>query len=310
MRTKIDFLKDIEADFIGTQLPHEAGAWLYADCTASRVIPLPHALNPDTFKPVVPNPERPIDIGARSHRYWSCLGDNERNDLYFFFSTHEFAPSLTVDIDTQTRYDRSGWVDFLNRCKGTISNEAGSYYLQRDDAIVKDIMGYVEIRQRSSGVTMVRPDSGLERLWRLVPKSLKHMLKTPLSRFLKSVNVTYYSDAYEQLDFSETFERFFKDAERCPVYSKAISSRHFDAIGTKTCQIMLRGRFNDIIEPDEHYICLEHDFSNVDDVMRRFRDDAYRQNMVDSTYEYIMDSHTYRHRVALVRDLIQHHDLQ
>jgi spore maturation protein CgeB len=291
MKAKIEFLKDTSADFIGTQLPLEAGTWLYAECASSQVVALPHALNPEAFRPLVPHRDRPIDIGARSQQYWSCLGDNQRNELFGLFATHAFNPPLAIDIDTKTRYDRAGWAEFLNRCRGTISNEAGSYYLERDDATVAKIQAFVEEQQKASGAGMVR---------------LKRIVKAPLGRILKTMNIRYYSDIYGQLDFPETYERFFKHTGRCPFYSKAISSRHFDAIGTKTCQVMPRGRFNDILVADQHYICLEHDFSNIDDAMKRFMDDGFRQAMVDRAYEYAMDRHTYRHRVDAVRDLVQH----
>jgi hypothetical protein len=304
MKAKIDFIKDVSVELIGTQLPLEAGRWLYVECRGSSVVALPHALNPEAFRPIILNDERPIDIGARSHKYWSCLGDNERNDLYGFFARYPFIPPLKMDIDTKSRFDRSGWSVFLNQCKGTISNEAGTYYLERDDATVRKIQASVESQQKKKGSKIVKPDSLPERLWRFVPKHLKEVVKAPLNRFLKSLNVSYYSDIYEQLDFIETFERFFKDINRCPVYSKAISSRHFDAIGTKTCQIMLEGRYNDILKADEHFIALKHDFSNITEVMIRFLDSTFHQVMVDRTYEYILDQHTYRHRIDAVRDLM------
>jgi spore maturation protein CgeB len=304
MKVKIDFIKDVSAEFIGTQLPLEAGRWLYAECKDSSVVALPHALNPGAFRPFIPCSDRTIDIGARSHQYWSCLGDNERNDLYGFFARHPFNPPLKLDIDTKSRFDRSGWSVFLNQCKGTISNEAGSYYLERDDATVRKIQAFVESQQKKKGSKIVKPDSLPERLWRFVPKHLKEVVKAPLSRFLKSLNVSYYSDIYEQLDFNETFEKFFKDTPLCPIHSKAISSRHFDAVGTKTCQIMLEGRYNDILKADAHFIALKHDFSNIAEVMARFHDSTYRQVMVDRAYEYIMDQHTYRHRIDTVRDLM------
>jgi hypothetical protein len=108
MKVKIDFIKDVSAEFIGTQLPLEAGRWLYAECKDSSVVALPHALNPGAFRPFIPCSDRTIDIGARSHQYWSCLGDNERNDLYGFFARHPFNPPLKLDIDTKSRFDRSG----------------------------------------------------------------------------------------------------------------------------------------------------------------------------------------------------------
>ena len=74
---------------------------------------------------------------------------------------------------------------------------------------------------------------------------------------------------------------FFARRERTPVYGKCISSRHFDAIGTKTCRIMLYGRFNDILVANRHYLALTDDFSDLDEVLRRFSDAPTRQEIVE-----------------------------
>jgi hypothetical protein len=96
--------------------------------------------------------------------------------------------------------------------------------------------------------------------------------------------------------FEEVYERFFKGYPD-PVSGKAISSRHFEPIGTRTCQVLLEGHYNGILKADEHYISIRKDFSNADDAIRRFKDDAYREAMVRRTHEYVMAEHTYRHRV-------------
>ena len=81
------------------------------------------------------------------------------------------------------------------------------------------------------------------------------------------------------------------------MYGKCISSRHFEAIGTKTCQIMFHGRFNDILEADQHYLALNQDFSNLEDVLVRFLDPTHRRAIVEEAYTYVMDTHTYAHRM-------------
>ena len=96
--------------------------------------------------------------------------------------------------------------------------------------------------------------------------------------------------------FDDVFTRFFKDYEN-PISGKAISSRHFEPIGTKTCQVILEGHYNGILKADEHYIAIKRDLSNVTDAVSRFKDQPYRQKLVDRTYEYVLDQHTYRHRV-------------
>ncbi len=85
---------------------------------------------------------------------------------------------------------------------------------------------------------------------------------------------------------------------------KCISSRHFEPIGTKTCQVLLEGRYNDILKPDVHYIAVRKDHSNIEEAIQRLKDEDYRRQMVDRTYEYVMAEHTYAHRVRQVIRLL------
>ena len=98
------------------------------------------------------------------------------------------------------------------------------------------------------------------------------------------------------IDFAEIKAHFFSDRPRCPVYSKAISSRHFDAAGTGTCQILVRGRYNDILKAGEHYIPLDPDMSDAHEAIERFADPAERRRIADSSYALVHDEHTYHHR--------------
>ena len=96
---------------------------------------------------------------------------------------------------------------------------------------------------------------------------------------------------------------FLQDVPRPQFYGKCVSSRHFDAAGTKTCQIMFRGRFNDIFNANEHYLALEPDFSNIDDVLATFRDPVRRQRVTDAAYDLVRTKHTYGQRMQQIYDL-------
>lgn len=301
IRDKIDFIRDIEAEFIGTQLPLEAGQWLYGECEKSRVVPLPHALNPDVFKPVIPEEDRKIDFGVRSNRYLPHIGDDDRERLFSFFRDNTFSPPLSVDISTTSRYDRGGWADFLTRCRGTLSNEAGTYYLERDDKTVREIQKFIEERAASRNRRIIADNLHLPALWHILPRRAREWAK----KILKPFGIISKRESYYSVGFGEIFERFFKGYKKPPFYSKAISSRHFDAIGTKTCQVMFEGSFNGILKADEHYIALKGDFSNIDDVIRRFRDTSYRKAMTDRSYDYVMEEHTYAHRMKAVTGYIK-----
>jgi len=100
----------------------------------------------------------------------------------------------------------------------------------------------------------------------------------------------------QQATFEEVFARFYKDQPR-GVSGKSIAARHFEPIGAKACQMLLEGEYNGILKADEHYISVHKDLSNIDEALCRFKDGAYRQAMVERTYDYVMAEHTYKHRV-------------
>lgn len=243
MSEKIRFAQRVGAEYIASQLPTDAARWLYAACPASRILSLPAALNPQTYRPLdIP---RPIDIGFRGALYQHSIGDAERTRILSLFRERSRELGLDSDIEF-TRFPSDGWNEFLNRCKGTVGAEAGTYYLERDDRTQRSVEQYL----------LEHPDAG----------------------------------------FEEVHGRFFRDYSN-PVSGKAISSRHFEAVGSQTCQILLEGRYNGILKANEHYISLRKDHSNIDEVVARFRDDDYRLEMVRRTWEYAMDCHTYDHRV-------------
>lgn len=111
--------------------------------------------------------------------------------------------------------------------------------------------------------------------------------------------VIEYMKSRPQATFEEVFERFFRHYSN-PVFGKAVSSRHFEPIGTKTCQILLEGEYNGLLKADEHYIGIKKDLSNVEEAIRRFKDRSYREAMVERTYDYVMNEHTYARRVEAV----------
>jgi hypothetical protein len=96
--------------------------------------------------------------------------------------------------------------------------------------------------------------------------------------------------------FNEVYELFFKDYAN-PVNGKAISSRHLEAVGTKTCQILLEGYYNGILQPDIHYIPVKKDHSNISEVLEKFKDKSFVENMINRAYADMLENHTHQHRV-------------
>ena len=204
---------------------------------------------------------------------------------------------LKVDI-SDARLDRGSWSDFLNRCRGTIATESGSWFLERDDATVDAIRAYV--REKSPRGFIIANNSSLRKFGHKLPWQLRMVLR----RMLRSGPIRHEALVNEQLSFDEIHRRFYAGRKRAAVYGKCISSRHFDAIGTKTCQIMFRGRFNDILEPNRHYIALADDFSDLEEVLRQFSDLSVRRAIADEAYSHVAASHTYFHRMRQVSQIL------
>ncbi len=244
MVEKIGFCRDASVDFICSQLPIDSARWLYAGAPTSRVLPMPHGLNPEVYRPA-PEVARTIDIGFIGDVYGHFIGDVERTRLIRHFQEHGAETGLRCEIRSG-RVPRHQWVEFLQRCRGIIGAESGTYYLDRTGALIPEVLAWCRL--------------------------------------------------HPEAPFEEVHARFFagRAIERS---GKAISSRHFEPIGTKTCQLLLDGDYNGILEADEHYIAIRKDLSNLAEALERFGDEGYRAAMADRAYEHVLASHTYRHRI-------------
>lgn len=74
---------------------------------------------------------------------------------------------------------------------------------------------------------------------------------------------------------------------------KVISPRQFEAAALRTALVLFPGAYSGVLQPGRHYIRLERDFSNMDDVVAQLRDPAALQELVDRAYEEIVASGRY-----------------
>ncbi len=289
---KLAILADLGPDVIATQLPLDVGEWLYAEIPDARVVAMPHALNPTAFHNDVPHARRPLDIGFRGARYLPHVGDDERNRIIDYFATSTFDPPLRVDVRTNVSYGRRGWAGFLNSTRATIGAESGAVYLRRDDEILSATEEQLGVGSRDLKVrARLRP------VHRYLPRPVKNALRRGADRVAGRTHAPT-----EPVTIGALAPVPVPPAGA--VSGKCISSRHFDAIGTETCQILLPGRYNDLLVADVQYLALARDFSNVDDVLARFRDDDTRLRMVRDARTWALDGHTYAHRVRGLLDAL------
>jgi len=251
---KLDMVHEIAADFVASQLPQDRADWLYDECSA-KTLSVPHALNPDVFFSREPLSRRKIDIGERSAEYPWYIGDVDRNKIPdLLIQIMDYGFKVDCSHDDAKRFDRQGWAKFLSSCVATVTTEAGTSFLEKDD-------------------------------------------RTRLA-------VNKYVNENPSCTFADVYKLFFEHYSNA-VSGKIISPRHFDAVGTKTCLIMFPGRFNDILKPDEHYISLQPDLSNLGDVVEKLKDESFLQKMVDKTHEYILDAHTHNRRMQTLMSIVK-----
>jgi hypothetical protein len=109
-------------------------------------------------------------------------------------------------------------------------------------------------------------------------------------------------------DKTLTFDEIWTDdlkRDKEFVSGKAISSRHFEPIGTKTCQVLIEGDYNGILKADEHYIAVKKDLSNVGEALEKFKDETFRERIVQQAYDFVLAEHTYDKRVEAVVDRVE-----
>lgn len=82
----------------------------------------------------------------------------------------------------------------------------------------------------------------------------------------------------------------------------ALSPRHLEACLTRTCQILIEGQYNGILQPGVHYLELKRDFSNLPDILHRVQDDTERATLTANAWRDVVESghYTYRGFVAKV----------
>ena len=247
MLKKKAFLQNVDADYIASQLPHEAHTFVYKELSA-QLIDAPHALNENIYRPSKSN--KVYDIAFSGAKYGIFIGDQERNNLIKTMTNSTPQLKNKINIGRNTNLPRNLWVELLQSAKATVGAEAGTYYLDRNGSLLEQSKEYVQ----------QNPDANLDDL---------------LEKIFDNTSIEYVS-------------------------GKAISSRHFEPVGTKTCQILLEGNFNGILKEGEHYISVKKNFSNLKDVIDVYSDHDLRNQSVERAYAYISENHTYKNRVETI----------
>lgn len=102
--------------------------------------------------------------------------------------------------------------------------------------------------------------------------------------------VNAFLTAHPDTPFETVRDRFFP-APGVPM--RILSGRNVEAAGMRTVQLLFEGHYGGYFKPDQHYIPLRKDLSDVDEGVRKFRDAACRESIVERAYQLVRSELTY-----------------
>ncbi len=104
-----------------------------------------------------------------------------------------------------------------------------------------------------------------------------------------------YMRAHEGATFEEVEAACFPGMDGQFGY-RLLGPRHFEAVMTRTCQVLIEGHYGGALEPGKHYIELKRDFSNLDDVLAAMKEDRLRAEIVERAYQDVIASGKWTYR--------------
>jgi len=104
--------------------------------------------------------------------------------------------------------------------------------------------------------------------------------------------VKEYLARHPAADFEEVHSQILWKFE-WNVRMNVISPRIFEAIAARTALVLFPGEYSHVIQPGEHYVLLEKDFSNMDEVVESVRDVEKLKAMTERAYRDVVQSERY-----------------
>lgn len=106
------------------------------------------------------------------------------------------------------------------------------------------------------------------------------------------LKINAYCRSHSDATIEDINQLFFKDYKNA-VPIRIISGRNVEAAATGTIQILFEGEYGGFLKPDEHYIALKKDFSNIEEVFSKFGDEYYCIRVIDNARQLALEQFTY-----------------
>ena len=117
---------------------------------------------------------------------------------------------------------------------------------------------------------------------------------TNINKYLKIKNYGHLLPDSLNVSYDEIFEKFNIKEE---LNVGQVSPNVFEAAAVGTVLIMFDNcEYNNIFKPDIHYIPLKIDYSNLDKIMKKIKDNDYLQTIADNAFRDIVLSDLYSYK--------------
>ena len=100
---------------------------------------------------------------------------------------------------------------------------------------------------------------------------------------------------HADLPFEEFARRHLRGVES-HIRMNQISPKVFEAIKLRTALVLFEGEYSGVVKPDEHYIPLKKDYSNIDDVFAKVQDLPYLRTLTARAHRDVVESGRYTYR--------------
>lgn len=252
------------------------------------------ALPQDDYEHSATMDEWLLELGVTS--VYSCLGPEHWPTLYPLLSGHaRFHETLTgfIDEEAAAALARRGIVphskrpcDVVYRARNlpywfgshgqlkhriaeVVQDRAGAFGLRTDISTRPEdtIYGAGWLDFLMSGRAVIGAESGSSVL------DARGEIQRRISRLVAEEPGISFAEVDAQMPSGWDSHAFF-----------AIGPRHLEAVITKTAQVLVEGRFSGVLEPEQHYIPVRRDFSNLDDALERLKDVDAVEAMTERAY--------------------------
>lgn len=107
-----------------------------------------------------------------------------------------------------------------------------------------------------------------------------------------------FKKKHPEADFARIYDEILFQYDG-KVTMNQISPKIYEAVICKTALVLFEGEYSGVIKPHDHFIPLKKDFSNIEDVVKKIKDDQYIQALTDRAFDDIILSGKYSYETLI-----------